>query len=145
MPHEYDGSGADMNNDSFVIPDDTYTLQIVRVKEGESKKGDYQVTVDLKVVGSDYDGFDIKFHRVTFLKASEHPKAAGMSLHWLHVIGQPYEGKFQIDPENWEGKKLKAYLEQSEYNGFKSMKIKWVDFVEQEESKKEEPVEEVPF
>lgn len=126
MPHEYNAEGAEMPNDGFTIPDNEYDLEIMRAKEGKSKGGDYQVTCDLKVIGGDHAGFDVRFHRVTFFDPNgEKKKAAGMSVFFLKVIEQPWEGKFQINPDSWVGKKFHGYLAEKEYNGFKSMEVKW--------------------
>lgn len=124
--HNYTNEGAEMINDSFIIPDGEYRLKIVKSKEGASKAGDYQVTCDLLVIAGDRKGFPVSFHRVTFIDPVKNPKAAGMSIYFLKTIGQPWEGKFQINPEAWINAEFIAYLAQREYNGFKSMQIKWV-------------------
>lgn len=147
MPQEYDATGAEMPSDGFTIPDNEYDLEIVKAKDGKSKNGDYQVTCDLKVIGGAHDGFDVKFHRVTFFDPKgDKKKAAGMSVFFLKVIGQPWEGKFQINPENWKGKRFHAYLAEKEYNGFKSMEVKWFAPLENgSQVPASELVEEVPF
>lgn len=151
MPHDYNSSGVEMPGESYTIPENEYILKIVKAKEGNSKAGDYQVTTDLKVVGGDHDGFDVRYHRVTFFDPTEKPdkkKAAGMSVFFLKVIGEPYDGAFKINPESWVGKKFKAYLAEKEYNGFKSMEVKWFAAIEndsQVKSSVEESEQEVPF
>ncbi len=146
MPHEYDSSGAEMPSSGYTIPDNEYDLKVVKATEGKSKSGDYQVTCDLKVVGGSSDGFDVKFHRVTFFDPNgEKKKAAGMSVFFLKVIGQPFEGKFKINPENWVGKKFHGYLAEKEYNGFKSMEVKWFAPLDNEPQAAPSEVEEVPF
>lgn len=134
MSQEYSSEGAEVPNNDFTIPDGEYTLEVKKVKEGKSKNQDYQITCDLEVVEGDHKGFPVKFHRVTFIPATKNPKAAGMSLNFLKTLGQPHDGTFRIEPDNWVGKKFQAYLEQSEWNGFKSMKVKWFAPVVSEES-----------
>lgn len=131
-----------MPADSFVIPDGEYILRIAKAMEGKSKSGDYQVTCNLLVVDGDHKGFKVNYHRVTFLDPKKNAQAAGMSIHFLKTIGQPWEGQFQIDPGAWEGKCFLGYLVQDDYQGFKSMKVKWVKPLDKA---KAEELEEVPF
>lgn len=147
MPHDYNATGVEMPADGYTIPDDEYTVKIVKAKEGTSKGGDYQVVCDLRVVGGAHDGFDVKFHRVTFFdpKNTEKKKAAGMSVFFLKVIGQPYEGAFKINPDAWVGRSFQAYLAEKEYNGYKSMEVKWFKPLEDNGSQVPADVEEVPF
>lgn len=144
MPYEYDTTGADMSGQGdFVIPDGEYIMRIEKVTEGRSKKeNEYQVTCDLKVVEGDRKNFQVRFHRVTFTDPKRSPKGAGMAIHFLKTIGQPWENKPNIDPSHWVGKVFMAWLEVSEYNNFKSMKIKWVKPVDKAIA---EELEEVPF
>lgn len=88
-----------------------------------------------------YIGAAIPFHYVTFLPKDN--KGAGMAVHFLKTIGQPYEGKYKVDHLKWRGKILKADVEEEEYNGYINNKITAVEAVE--EAKKEDVLEEVPF
>lgn len=144
MPEEFDSEGAEVPQGGYTIPDGEYVLEIKKTKEGRSKTGnDYQVTCDLEVSFGEHKGFPVKFHRVTFIPAVKNKKAAGMGLLFLRNIGEPHSGKFKINPDAWVGKRLQAYLEANDYNGFKSMKVKWTAPVE---GAQPEPIEEeVPF
>ena len=125
----YDGEGVQTQGD-FTVPEDIYLLKVERVKPGKSKikedgTGGYpQVVVDFKIAEGPRKGFPISFHYVTFLPKTH--KAAGMAVHFLKCIGQPWEGTFKVTPGAWIGKTLQAFLEAKEYNGTKNMALKWV-------------------
>jgi hypothetical protein len=142
MPHKYNSDGAEMPQDSFVIPEGEYIMRIVKATEGQSKSGDYQVTCNLAVVEGEKKGFKVNYHRVTFLDPKKNPQAAGMSIHFLKTIGQPWQGEYEINPGFWEGKCFLAYLVLNDYQGFKSMKVKWVKALEKAQSQE---LDEVPF
>ena len=139
MPFNYNSTGVALEGD-FTIPDDEYVLEIVSAVEGQSKKGEPQVKVDYKVAEGQRAGFPVKFHYVTFKPSSE--KSAGMAVHFLKTIGQPWEGDFKVDASKWIGKKLLAYLAAETYGGYTNMKVKWVKPIE---GQKAEAEEEVPF
>jgi hypothetical protein len=132
MAHDYTDEGAEVpQGGEYVIKDGEYDLSITKIEEKKSSGGDYQVVTSLKVVSGEKKGFTLK-NWVTFIEPSKNPKAAGMSIHWLKTIGEPWQGKFKIEPANWVGKTFHAYLEASEFNGYKSMKIKWIQPVAEE-------------
>jgi hypothetical protein len=63
---------------------------------------------------SEFDGERV-FHTVTFLKAGT--PGAGMSIHFLKTIGQPFEGKISPDSSQWVGAEFAGYVIQEEYKG----------------------------
>lgn len=61
------------------------------------------------------------FHTVTFM-----PKGvdgAGMAIHWLKTIGQPYEGKIKPNSSVWPGAIFMGYPIVDEYMGKKKNKF----------------------
>ena len=126
---DYDGEGIQPSGD-FTVPEDEYVLRIAKVKPQRSKikedgTGNYpQVVVDLVVDEGPRKGFPVSFHYVTFLP--KEARAAGMAIHWLKSIGEPWEGKFKVQPGRWLNRTIRAFLEVKEFNGIKNMKIKWV-------------------
>lgn len=121
--HTYNSTGAKLPDD-FTIPDGEYVLRIEKAIEGVSKSGgDYQVRVDFKVAEGQHKNFPINWHRVTFVPADR--KGAGLAIHFLKCIGEPWEGEFQIDPKRWVSRRVLAYIEAEEYNGYKNMKVRW--------------------
>ena len=154
MSHNYNagntppssGGGADP------VPDGAYRLIVTDVQETKPKAGDYQVIVTFRVSGGQYDKRKIPFHRVTFFGDNDAP-GAGIALAFLKALGQPYKGKFSIDPEAWKGKTLTADVGSEEYNGRLNNKILGVDAdtpdqpakADQEKTAAPPVQEEVPF
>ena len=129
----YDAEGIP-DPDTFVIPDDIYTLRVKDVKMGRSKVKDdgtggyQQANVSLVVDDGERKNFPVNFHYVTFSPKTE--KGAGMAIKWLKTIGEPWEGQFKVSPRNWIGKRLRGFLEAKEYKGKKNMKVAWVEPIE---------------
>jgi len=121
-------------------PEGDYTLEITGAEEKESKKGSPMANVALEISEGEYKGKKL-WHNVTFLPKSE--TASGIAKHFLHAIGEPHDGKVDVDMGNWKGKMLKVHLIISEYidkNGKPKKKNEIQEiFVEEEKN------EEVPF
>ena len=108
-------SGVKEMGDFSPVPVGTYALKIVSVKEQNSSNGDPQVNAELEITSPiKYLGKKV-FHRVTFIEPGQ--PGAGFSKHWLHVIGQPYEGEVVVNPNNWVGARLEADLIIEDYEG----------------------------
>ena len=115
MAFKHDYTGVTEFGQGFdPIPEGDYDLTIIKAEEKKTKSGDNMVNITTEVVGGEYEGRKV-FHNVVFLP-KEH-KAAGMSKHFLHVIGQPYEGKVEVDCANWLGGIFRAKVKQAEFNG----------------------------
>jgi len=138
MSFNFDGTGIVVEDKKFekkLLPKGTYTFEIVEFvskagdtypKEGKTKNGDPKVDILAEVVDTsvEFDGERV-FHSVTFLPKDK--PGAGMSVHFLKTIGQPWEGNISVDPSAWVGERFKAYVIEDEYNGKKSNKIKGVE------------------
>lgn len=112
----YDTTGIKPTGGFEPVPKGNYRLRIVKVLETKSKSGgDPQVIVDFEVDSGEYMGHQIRFHRVTFLRPER--EGAGIAVHFLKVIGEPYEGSIQIDAERWLGKVVRASVDvELDYN-----------------------------
>jgi hypothetical protein len=114
MPFPYSSKGIDDlgGGPKFApIPDDFYDFQITGVKEKLTKNNDPMVSVTLEIISPLHTGRLI-WHNVTFPKVDpvtgKPPKWAGMSVHFLKTIGEPWEGDYIVTPEAWIGKQFKA-------------------------------------
>jgi hypothetical protein len=90
--------------------------------EGETKEKHYP-KVDMLVECVDegeYLGERI-FHTVTFLPKEN--AGAGMAVHFLKVINQPFEGKVAVTPANWVGERFMGFCTIDEYQGKKRNKF----------------------
>lgn len=90
-----------------------YPFRVIVATPGTSKKsGAYQVTVDAACLDPRWKDYTVR-HWVTFLK--EGAKGAGMAIHWLKCIGEPYEGKLDVEPLSWERKTFMGKVSINEY------------------------------
>ena len=137
MAFRYNAKGIKENGNDFTpIPRGTYLLKIDKAtdknKDGfllESKNGNTMVNVQFSVVNGPHAGRKL-FHNVVFMKDPE-AKGAGMAIHFLKVIGEPWEDEFDVIPERWEGRKLSAYVVIENYQGKDGNKIKGVDKIDE--------------
>lgn len=138
MSFEFDGSGIIVEDKQFIkklMPKGNYDYEIVEFtskagdtypKEGYTKEKNYpKVDFLVQVITpGEYEGERV-FHSVTFMPKDK--EGAGMAIHFLKTINQPWEGKFQVDPQAWVGEKFRGYTVEDEYNGKKSNKIKGIE------------------
>lgn len=117
MGFDYDGTGVEVKGFSGFepLPENVYDFQIVNFKEQLTKNGDQMVNVTLEVVESLQFNGRMVWHNVTFFPSNN--KHAGIALHFLKCIGQPWEGKIAVNPENWIGKRIRAKVRPEKYIG----------------------------
>lgn len=107
MPGNYDGRGVNPSGGNRTpFPKGEYDLRIISAEAGYTKNNDQKVTVNFKVADGPYAGREIRYHTVTFL--SKESAGAGMTLHFLKCIGEPFEGEFAWDEARWVGRLLRA-------------------------------------
>lgn len=125
------GINPDERGANVVLPKRWYEFEIVPFiskdgkmypVEGYTKENKYpKVDMLVEIVNdAEFDGERI-FHTVTFMPKDK--KGAGMAIHFLKTIGQPWEGEFQVDSKNWINKRFMGYVVQDEYNGKTRNKI----------------------
>jgi hypothetical protein len=115
----YNATGVDMSG-NVIAPPGVYTLKVKKAydtdKEGNpkmTKNGDPMVSVLCEVddVGP-YLGATV-WNNVCFLGRNPDGsarKGAGIAIKFLKSIGEPWEGKFEWDSDNWPGRTFKARL-----------------------------------
>jgi hypothetical protein len=91
-----------------------YPVCIVEVKPGKSKAGDNMVETHLVVDDGDSKGRHV-WNRVTFI--SDGKPGAGIAVHFLKTIGQPYETdkNFKVKPADWVGRRFIATIANESY------------------------------
>lgn len=129
---EQDATGieADSKGTNKVLPKGWYDVEIIEFtskagdvypKEGRTKNNDPLVSILCEVMNDGEFKGERLFHSVTFLPAKKPDgtptPGAGMWVHFLKTIGQPFEGKIKIDPTQWVGAEFSAYVIQDEYKG----------------------------
>lgn len=124
------GIDADSKGTSKVLPKGWYNLEVVEFvskagdtypKDGRTKNGDPMVNILCEVTDEGEFQGERVFHTVTFLPKGN--PGAGMSVHFLKTIGQPYEGQFKVDSTQWVGAEFMGYVVQEEYKGKVKNKI----------------------
>lgn len=90
--------------------------------EGFTKENNYpKVDILAQVIDDvEFEGERI-FHSVTFMPKDK--PGAGMAIHFLKCINQPWEGKITADSENWVGERFQGYAIEDEYMGKKKNKL----------------------
>lgn len=114
MKKVYDSTGVKMDGEFEAAPEGMYDLLVAKItdtKDGEpwkTKNGDDYVSVECEIANGEWQGKKI-WHGVTFMDDTSR-KGAGMAIHFLKSIGEPWQGKFDIDTDNWPGKIFRAKL-----------------------------------
>jgi len=106
---------SDMNG-----PAGIYGGQITRVEDGESRAKDPLMKVWWKILWgplghpamNQFNGSAIT-QQVSF-----HPNAKGAVMHFLHMIGEPYQGQVQIDLDRWINRKCRIQVIQEIPDGY---------------------------
>lgn len=120
----YDSTGIDPDASNFeLMPDGKYTLRITKSERTISKKGNLMAKLECEIINNpDFNGRKV-FHNVTFLAPDA--KGAGMAIHFLKTISQPWEGKIDIKISEWLGAQFIAKVGKSSYESEKHKKIVW--------------------
>lgn len=129
---DFDASGIDPDSKGTnkVLPKRWMNFEVVEFvskagdtypKDGRTQNGDPMVNILCEVVDDpEFDGERV-FHTVTFLPAKKKDgtatPGAGMSVHFLKTIGQPWEGKIKPDSSQWVGARFMGYVIQDEWKG----------------------------
>jgi hypothetical protein len=138
MSFDFDTTGIPVDEkksfEKKLLPKGNYDFEIIEFAskagknypcEGVTKNGDPKVDLLVEVTTEGEFKGERLFHSVTFM--SKDKPGAGMAVHFLKTIGQPYEGKVPVDPSAWAGSKFRGYVIQDEYQGKKGNKIKGVE------------------
>jgi len=133
MVFEYDATGIEPSSQgqNKMLPKRWFNFEILNFtskdgvdypKEGYTKEKKYpKVDFLAEVVDDEEFNGERIFHSVTFMPKGK--DGAGMAIHFLKTIGQPYEGQIKPDCFNWVGKRFTGYVIEDEYNGKKKNKL----------------------
>ena len=119
MKGKADTTGATENGGGYaLIPDGEYTARIVEVADGSTKGGDPMITITLEIHSVEEWGGRKVWDRIVIPKQGSPAFAImGRTMHFLHCIGEPYEGTFIWNSDNWQGQVVKVEIGSREYNG----------------------------
>jgi hypothetical protein len=108
MQRNYDD--YDENTGGGAIPSGTYMFEIVEHEDTVSKAGDVMINITLRCIEEQYNGKFVWDRILLPLPNSEAHKIIGKSKRFLHCIGEPYQGNFEVNTDNWDGKILEAKI-----------------------------------
>ncbi|MFA5321190.1 MAG: DUF669 domain-containing protein [Smithella sp.] len=137
---KYNMTGVEEGGNFELLPEGVYVVKIKNTEDEMSRAGDPMVAVTFEIIEGDKAG-QFAWDRILFpKKGSSAEKIRGRSMHFLHVIGEPYEGEIEIDRYNWVGKKCKIFVRHEEYEGKRYARVQGHDFIEhgKEQENKEE-------
>ena len=131
IDHDATGIEPTTGGQTKLFPKGWYNFEIVSFQsqagdvypmEGLTKEKKYpKVDFLAEVVDNQEFKGERVFHNVTFIPKGK--DGAGMSIHFLKTIQQPYEGKLQVNTDDWVGQRFTGYVNTDEYNGKKKNKI----------------------
>lgn len=132
MGFQWDGTGIDPDakGTNVLLPKRWHSFEILNFtardgadypKDGRTKNNDPMVNFLAEVVDDEEFNGERVFHTVTFLPKDK--PGAGMAIHFLKTIGEPWEGKFEVESGHWIGKRFMGYVINEEYNGKTKNKI----------------------
>lgn len=110
------------------LPKGRYHVRIEKVETKKTQNNDPMVNVQYKVKDGEFRD-RILFENIVFQE-----NIMGRTKHFLHVIGQPYEGEIEVNTGSWLDQNLIVSVDIKEYEGRKSNEVKGHDFYDFNES-----------
>ena len=114
--NEYERAGS---NERYIIPDNTYTLEVMEVTpDGTSKNGDPKINFKLGLVeflnNPDWPYNRWLYHSIFLIPMGK--KGHGIALHFLKVLGAvpDEQGIINIEPSEFIGRKTGTHLSQKQ-------------------------------
>ena len=125
-----------------LVEEGIHYARIDEIQESITENGDDMITVKLVIVS----GVSQDLWCWDNIVISDNPnspgyKILGRSKHFLHCINEPYEGKIEVDTDEWIGKKIQIEVYQDEFinkKGRKSKKAKVKNYLISEELQEED-------
>lgn len=138
MKLDHDTTGVKENEGFPLMSEGPYRLKVKDIKEKVAKSsGKPMASVCLEVVDHpEYTG-RLVWHNVTFVGPKE--PGAGMTKHFLKAVGVDFEGKIEVDTDNWIGQEIAVTLKVGEpYKGKSNNEIDVIHTDDNPESEEEQ-------
>ncbi|MGN1058201.1 MAG: hypothetical protein ACI4Q7_02465 [Candidatus Avelusimicrobium sp.] len=141
--NEFERAGS---NERYIIPDNTYTLEVLEVTDGgTSKNGDPKLDFKLGLAeylnNPEWPYNRWTYHSIYLIPAGK--KGHGIALHFLKVLGAvPDEkGVINIEPSAFVGRRFQAYVfSEKDQQGVLRQRMNHIEALPEDAQ-----VEEVPF
>jgi len=101
-----DMTGVTPSKGFILAKEGIHQVEIVEVGEKYTKSGDPMPNVKMEVMNGSDAGAIIWDNIIIPKPGSSAEGIKGRTMHFLHVIGEPYEGDFTWNTDNWQGVKL---------------------------------------
>ena len=108
-------TGINENASFALCPEGEHWFEISETEDATTKNGDPMVKITLKGVDPESTGSFVWDNIVIPLPNSPSFKIMGRTKHFLHCIGEPYEGEVEFDSDRWIGRKALAFIRHEEY------------------------------
>lgn len=134
-------SGVQEQGEFVLLPIGEYYTEIINKKDMESANGDPLVVVKLLVCRGEYKGIAWVWDNILIPPlSSPSAKILGRTKHFLHCIGEPYEGEeVAWNSDNWLGKEVKIKIDHEQPNKYhKFIKPIVVQYILDEDTSQEE-------
>ena len=101
-----------------VVPEGWYGVAIDDfVTVVDDSNGERKMTIRYKITDVAEGAEDVTGQMIFETRYFNRPKSKGYNKHFLHMIGQPYEGEVEINPQAWLGSKVQVRVAHREYQG----------------------------
>ena len=108
------------NESGFTFPDNEYEVEVAEKQDKQSKNGDPMISIKLVIKKGEHAGKWV-WDNIIISDNPESPgfKILGRSKHFLHCIGEPYEGEnLEWDSDRWLGKRCSVITATEEPNDY---------------------------
>jgi hypothetical protein len=123
-----------------LIPEGIYEVQIIdKADMVTTKNNDPMVNIKMEIFNGEQKGNWLWDNIVIPNVGSPAYGIMGRTMHFLHVIGEPYQGKFKTESERWLFRSLKVKVkhelqEKGKYKGKLLAKIQEYLFIKEEDN-----------
>jgi hypothetical protein len=127
---------------SCPLPDKgIYNIEIVLVKDKTSTNGDPMISIKLNITSGVFQDSWVWDNILIPHLDSAAAKILGRTKHFLHCIGEPYDGEeIEWDSEKWLYKKCKIRIDHEQPNSYhKYIRPIVAEYILDEEEKEETP------
>lgn len=119
-----------------ILPNGTYMFEVSQTEDKLSSNKDEMVKVTFNCIEENYYGTPVWDNILFPRPGSKAEKIIGRTKRFLHCLGEPYQGDFEVDTDNWQGKTIEIQVKTSEYedkNGNKKPKNDVMKYILNEE------------
>lgn len=134
-------SGVQEQGSYVLPPEDIYNAEIAEVRDKESANGDPMVSIKLVITSGEYQDSWVWDNILIPHLESRAAKILGRTKHFLHCIGEPYEGEeIEWDSDRWLWKKCKIRIVHEAPNEYhKRIKATVAEYIIDEKQEEEGP------